>query len=134
MAKWKVRDEDARMLLGGVLNGQFYEIKKRHERVLDVDWLTRISYLVGIFKALNILYLEALADAWIRLPNANRLFGGQTALAFMIKGGLPAMQTVRRLRRAAGRRVILPPTALVRQNDTRTALLHRNRATVAIMC
>jgi uncharacterized protein (DUF2384 family) len=97
MAKWSVRDEDARALLGGISNGQFYEMKKNPQRTLDADTLTRISYLVGIFKALNILYSEKLADAWIQLPNANPIFGGQTALSYMIKGGLPAMQTVRRL-------------------------------------
>jgi hypothetical protein len=57
----------------------------------------RASYLVGIFKALNILYSEKLADAWVQRPNTNRIFGGQTPLAFMIKGGLPAIQIVRRL-------------------------------------
>jgi hypothetical protein len=97
MAKWEVRDEDARALLGGVSNGQFYEMKKKPERTLDADALTRASYLVGVFKALNILYSSKLADAWVQRPNANRIFGGQTALAYMIKGGLPAMQTVRRL-------------------------------------
>lgn len=97
MEKWGVRDEDARTLLGGISNGQFYELKKKPERALDADTLTRISYLVGIFKALNILYAEALADAWVQRPNTNRIFGGQTALAYMAKGGLPAMQAVRRL-------------------------------------
>src|SRR6266852_33751 len=57
MARWKVRDEDARMLLGGLSNGPFYELKKNPSyRVLDSDKLQRISYLVGIFKALNIIY------------------------------------------------------------------------------
>jgi hypothetical protein len=97
MEKWGVRDEDARALLGGMSNGPFYEMKKTPNRTLDADTLTRLSYLVGIFKALNILYSEALADAWIKRPNANRIFGGQTPLAYMIKGGLPAMQVVRRL-------------------------------------
>jgi hypothetical protein len=97
MAKWDVRDEDARALLGGISNGQFYEMKKNPQRTLDADTLTRISFLVGIFKALNILYSEKLADAWVQRPNTNPVFGGQTALAYMIKGGLPAMQTVRRL-------------------------------------
>ena len=55
MEKWRVRDEDARALLGGVSNGPFYEMKKDPDKVLDADRLTRISYLVGIFKALNIL-------------------------------------------------------------------------------
>jgi hypothetical protein len=97
MVRWGVRDEDARALLGGVSNGPFYEMKKDPDRVLDADRLLRVSYLVGIFKALNILYSEKLADAWIGLPNRNRIFGGATPLAYMLKGGLPAMQTVRRL-------------------------------------
>jgi hypothetical protein len=98
MTRWKIRDEDARALLGGVSNGPFYEMKKRPSgRLLDSDRLLRISYLVGIFKALRIIYSLRLADAWVQLPNANRIFTGQTPLAFMIKGGPPAMQTVRRL-------------------------------------
>lgn len=97
MATWGVRDEDARALLGGMSNGQFYEMKKNPQRSLDADTLTRVSCLVGIFKALNILYSQKLADAWVLRPNANRIFGGATALAYMMKGGLPAMQMVRRL-------------------------------------
>jgi hypothetical protein len=72
-------------------------MKKNPERTLDVDTLTRISYLIGIFKALNILHSEKLADAWVQRPNINRIFGGQAPLAYMIKGGLSAMQIVRRL-------------------------------------
>jgi uncharacterized protein (DUF2384 family) len=97
MQKWNVRDEDARALLGGISNGRFYDMKKKPERTLDADTLTRISYLVGIFKALNVLYSETLADAWMARPNANRIFAGRTPLAYMMKGGLPAMQIVRRL-------------------------------------
>lgn len=97
MAHWQVRDEDARALLGGVSNGPFYEMKKNPDRVLDTDKLLRISYLVGIFKALNILYSQKLADAWVQRANSNRIFGGQSALSYMIKGGVPALQVVRRL-------------------------------------
>ena len=97
MARWKVRDEDARALLGGVSNGPFYEMKRNPERVIDADRLTRISYLIGMFKALRILHSTRLADEWVHLPNRNPIFAGQTPLAYMIRGGLPAMQTVRRL-------------------------------------
>jgi hypothetical protein len=97
IGRWGVRDEDARVLLGGLSNGPYYEMKKNPERVLDTDRLLRISYLVGIFKALNILYSKKLADQWVRLPNSNPIFAGQTPLAYMIKGGLPAMQNIRRL-------------------------------------
>ncbi|MBK8338434.1 MAG: DUF2384 domain-containing protein [Sterolibacteriaceae bacterium] len=96
--RWSVRDEDARQLLGGVTNGPYYAMKKSPEgRVLDADRLLRISYLIGIFKALNILHGQPLADDWVRLPNTNRIFAGSTPLAYMMKGGAPAMQTVRRL-------------------------------------
>lgn len=97
MARWNVRDEDARALLGGVSNGPFYEMKRSPDRVLETDRLTRISYLTGIFKALNILHARPLADEWVQLANSNPIFGGGTPLAYMIRGGLPAMQTVRRL-------------------------------------
>jgi hypothetical protein len=96
--RWNVRDEDARQLLGGVTNGPYYEMKKSPDgRLLETDKLLRISYLVGIFKALNILHAQELADEWVRLPNANRIFGGIAPLAYMTKGGVPAMETVRRL-------------------------------------
>jgi Antitoxin Xre/MbcA/ParS C-terminal toxin-binding domain len=97
MTHWRVRDEDARALLGGMTNGPFYELKRRPDRVLDADRLTRVSFLIGIFKALHILHGEAIADEWVRLPNRNPIFGGGTPLDYMIRGGLPAMQTVRRL-------------------------------------
>ncbi|HEV7704768.1 MAG TPA: antitoxin Xre-like helix-turn-helix domain-containing protein [Gemmatimonadaceae bacterium] len=98
MEHWRIRDEDARALLGGISNGAFYAMKKEPaERVLDADTLLRVSYLIGIFKALNILHSRALADEWVLLPNSNRIFGGLTPMAYMLRGGVTAMQTVRRL-------------------------------------
>ena len=97
VARWGIRDEDARALLGGLSNGPYYKWRKEPDRTLDTDMLTRISYLVGIFKALNILYGQALADEWVRLPNTNPIFGGRTPLAYMLMGGVPGLQTVRRL-------------------------------------
>jgi len=97
MTRWSVRDEDARALLGGVTNGPYYELKRAPDRVLDVDRLTRVSMLIGIFKALNILHSEALADRWVHMPNTNPLFGGAAPLAYMTRGGIPALLTVRRL-------------------------------------
>ena len=99
---WKLRDEDARGLIGGISNGSFYQLKRSaaktsDAKTLDQDKLTRVSLLVGIFKALNILYGTKLADAWVQLPNANPVFGGQTPLACMLKGGMPSMLRVRQL-------------------------------------
>ena len=68
-AAWKLRDEDARELLGGLSSSAFYEWKKNPDRLLEVDRITRISYLIGIYKALHILYGDKLADEWVSLPN-----------------------------------------------------------------
>jgi uncharacterized protein (DUF2384 family) len=95
-AHWKLRDEDARALLGGISNGSFYQLK-RAPKTLDQDKLTRISLLVGMFKALNILYSTKLADAWVQRPNTNPIFGGESPLAHMLKGGVPSMIRVRQL-------------------------------------
>src|SRR4029077_8969942 len=61
---WALRDEPARQLLGGVSNGAFYQLKRGDRKTLDQDKLTRISLLLGIFSAVNILYSRKLADAW----------------------------------------------------------------------
>jgi hypothetical protein len=97
MELWKVRDEDTKLLLGGVSNGPFYEMKKNpKEKVLDVDQMYRISYLLGIFKSINILHGQQLADRWAQIPNHGPLFHGQKPLQYMIDGGPSALQDVRR--------------------------------------
>jgi len=96
-AHWKLRDEDTRALLGGMSSGSFYTLKSGAAKSLDEDQLTRVSLLIGIYKALNILYSEKLADAWMTLPNTNPMFGGDSPLAYLRKGGIPALLRVRQL-------------------------------------
>jgi Protein of unknown function (DUF2384) len=96
--RWEVRDEDARKLLGDISNGTYYKLKLNpRSKTLDQDRLRRISYLIGIFKSLNILYSQRLADQWMRLPNTNPIFAGSTPLEYVVRGGQPAMDMVRRL-------------------------------------
>src|SRR5258708_12510447 len=52
MARWNLRDEDARALLGGVSNGPFYEMKRNPDRMLDAPPPPPISYLPPIFTPL----------------------------------------------------------------------------------
>lgn len=94
---WQVRDEAARQLLGGVSNGVYYQMKRGQNKTLDQDKLTRISLLIGIFKALNILYSRKLADAWVSLSNSNPMFEGEPPLTYMVQGGVPALVRVRQL-------------------------------------
>ena len=97
---WQIRDEDARQLLGGISNGAYYQLKQKtgaSVKTLEQDRLVRISYLIGIFKSLNILYSQRLADQWMQLPNTNPIFAGLTPLDYILRGGTPAMDVVRRL-------------------------------------
>jgi hypothetical protein len=100
--RWKLRDNDTRALLGGISSGSFYALKSRDtkrldSKTLDEDELTRISLVVGIYKALNILYSRKLADAWITLPNTNPMFAGNSPLSYIKTGGIPAFLRVRQL-------------------------------------
>jgi hypothetical protein len=97
MRRWHIRDEDARVLLGGMASSTFYALKKRQDGVLDEDRLRRISYLLGIFKGLHIVFGGDLADRWLTMPNGNAMFGGSTPLSYMLRGGQPAFHNVRRL-------------------------------------
>src|SRR5215467_2694482 len=94
---WSLRDDDTRVLLGGMSNGSFYGLKSHAVKTLDEDQLTRVSLLVGIFKALNILYSPKLANAWMTLPNTNPMFGGDSPLNYARRGGIPALLRIRQL-------------------------------------
>lgn len=95
--KWDVRNEDAMALLGGISHGRYYELKKNRKGLLSQDELTRISLLIGIFKALNILFSQRLANQWASRPNSNLMFSNLAPLQMLIRGGVPAMIGVRRL-------------------------------------
>ena len=97
MELWKVTDNDARFLLGGIGNGTLYNYKKAAPKKLNQDMLIRISLLIGIFKALNILHSQELADTWMQLPNKNPLFTQKTPLEYIKRGGVPALLTLRKL-------------------------------------
>ena len=63
--KWGLRSHDARLLLGGISSGRYYGLKKNRKGLLTQDELTRVSLLIGIFKALNTLFSEKLANQWV---------------------------------------------------------------------
>lgn len=94
--KWGLNEEQSRALLGGIASSTFHAWKTNPRRTLDQDTLTRISLLIGIYKALNIYFGKPWADRWITLANRGPLFMGRTPLAFMIQRGQPGMIDVRR--------------------------------------
>lgn len=60
------------------------------------DTLERISYVLGIFKAINLLLpAPDQADAWMRTPNAAPIFAGRSALERMLAGNVSDLYVVR---------------------------------------
>jgi hypothetical protein len=95
---WKLDPKTQAALLGWPTNSTFYNYKNGTHGTVSFDVLTRISLVLGIFKALRILYSEkALADRWMALPNSNSLFGGQSPAAFLASGEIDNLYKVRRL-------------------------------------
>jgi Protein of unknown function (DUF2384) len=91
---WGLTMEEARVLLGRPSRARLYNWKAGRVSGLPHDTVQRISYLLGIHKALQILYSEPhLADAWVRRPNA--AFGGQSALQRMLAGDVADLAAVR---------------------------------------
>jgi hypothetical protein len=96
--RWALTTEEQRGLLGWPPQSTYYKYKTGDVSALSFDTLTRISLVIGIFKALHILYPdERLADSWLNLPNANPMFGGSPPIRFLCNAGLDGLLQVRRL-------------------------------------
>lgn len=93
---WQLSGDEARTLLGSPPRSTFYAWKKAGQGQLDRDTLERVSYVLGIYKALQILLPDPVAaDAWVRKPNTAPLFAGQPALQRMLSGNVADLYVVR---------------------------------------
>lgn len=94
MDAWEVRDSDAQVLLGKPSRTTFYAWKKGQGGKLSHDTLERVSYLLGTYKALQLLFSNpSQADAWMKKPNA--AFGGRSALEHALGGRVVDLAFVR---------------------------------------
>ena len=94
--KWGLPMESAGDLLGGVPRSTLYKLKTA-SGTLRQDELMRISYVLGIYKALHILLPDDMADRWMTRPNDNTLFQGTTPLNYAVREGIPGLQQIRSL-------------------------------------
>lgn len=94
MDLWGATNEQAQALLGSPSRSTFFSWKKGEGAILSRDSFERISYVIGIYKALQILFSdEARADAWVSKPN--EAFGGKSALDRMAAGNIGDLHAVR---------------------------------------
>jgi len=93
---WGLSVEEQMTLLGVASRSTFFKWKKEKDALLPKDTLERISYILGIYKALQILLPnERATDMWIRRPNTAPPFGGQSALTRMLSGHVSDLYVVR---------------------------------------
>ena len=94
--RWHLRIADQRKLLGDPPESTFYKWKRQQNGAPGRDTIERISYLLGIWKNLQILFPDtAQADAWLHKPNQAPLFGGHSALQRMLSGNVADLYVVR---------------------------------------
>ena len=94
---WGLSVDEQMTLLGVSARSTFFKWKKAPSAtVLPKDTLERISYILGVYKALQILLPdEQAADAWVKRPNTAPLFGGRSALERMLSGQVADLFVVR---------------------------------------
>jgi uncharacterized protein (DUF2384 family) len=94
---WRLSPKEAMTLLGLRSRSTYHVWKDGKSGPLSRDTLERLSYVFGIYKALQMLLAsDEAADAWIRRPNAAPIFGGKSALERLMSGNVSDLYEVRR--------------------------------------
>jgi Protein of unknown function (DUF2384) len=92
---WDVTDVEASVLLGDVSPRTFQRWKAGQYGRAGVDLVARMSNLMGIHKALRLLFSDpARGYRWVRAANTE--FGGKSALDVMLGGQITDLMRVRR--------------------------------------
>lgn len=93
--KWELTDEQMAILLGGISSRTYTRWKSGNLGRASIDTAARMSNLMGIHKALRLLFKDAIRGyAWIK--SKNDAFNGQIALDIMLGGQLTDLMRIRR--------------------------------------
>jgi len=97
-ALWHLSGHEQMTLLGLSNEKTFYNWKNQPEKAkLTRDFLERASYILGIYRALQILFPdEECSDQWLQTPNDNPLFGGSAPMEKMLGGFVVDLAAVRK--------------------------------------
>ena len=95
--EWNLKGTQQMILLGLSNEKTLYNWKNQPEKAkLTRDLLERASYILGIYKSLQILLPDqTLADQWLSTPNDNPLFNGTAPLDRLLAGQVVDLATVR---------------------------------------
>lgn len=92
---WKLSTQEQMVLLGA-RRSSFYQWRQGRVGPLDAALLERLSYLFGIYAALQVLLpVPQRAHEWLRRPNSAPLFAGASAMDRMMGGQVADLYVVR---------------------------------------
>jgi hypothetical protein len=107
--RWKISATDAMALLGIESRSTYYELLKRAResrevKALSKDQLDRLSYVLGIYEAVRVLFphSEETRDSWVSRANTAPMFGGRSPLEIMRSSMIGLYQTFSHLAAARG--------------------------------
>lgn len=113
---WELSEEERLLLLGMPSRSTYYgwvKAARGHTDItLPADTLVRISAVLGIHKALLILFsTEREGIEWLRGPHHALPFAGQPPIALIVSGSQDGIMAVRRFLDAARGGLFMPPNA-----------------------
>ncbi len=94
MDKWKVNKSKQLDLLGKPSELSLNDWEQGHCVILSNETLVHISYILGIYKALDTIFIDkTIAAAWV--SKKNKVFGGKSALEYIMQDSLNHLSQVR---------------------------------------
>lgn len=95
--RFQLSEAEATCLMGDMPRSSYHKGISTHQGRLTRDQLERISYMLGIYKALRILFTDsAQALSWIDRSNELPPFHRMTPRAYLLEGSLIRLAEVRR--------------------------------------
>ena len=96
-ALWHLSGYEQMILLGLSNEKTLYNWKSRPDKAkLTRDFLERASYILGIYRALQILFPDTeCSDQWLQTPNDNPVFDGSAPMKKMLGGFVVDLAAVR---------------------------------------
>ena len=95
--EWQLPVATRRVLLGGIGESTYHKWRAGDIGTPSRDQLERLSLLLGIYKALRLLFSDdATGVRWLKAANTDADFAGQSPLDRMRRGSIEDLFAVRR--------------------------------------